>query len=132
MGPARPALALQRPQTDVGKMAVVGFFVLSGFMITGSGARITAGRFAWHRALRILPGLWGSLLLSALVIIPALYYWLHGSLNGYWNHPQGPRVPLRHLDHLDQQRLGRIRGRSPRARPAAPTSTGASTAPCGR
>nr|WSX51227.1 acyltransferase [Streptomyces sp. NBC_00974] len=89
-GPLDPLWRYSGQQTDVGKMAVVGFFVLSGFMITGSGARITAGRFAWHRALRILPGLWGSLLLSALVIIPALYYWLHGSLNGYWNHPQGP------------------------------------------
>ncbi|CAM5486453.1 hypothetical protein SAVIM338S_03369 [Streptomyces avidinii] len=89
-GPLDPLWRYSGQQTDVGKMAVVGFFVLSGFMITGSGARITAGRFAWHRALRILPGLWGSLLVSALIIIPALYYWLHGSLNGYWNHPQGP------------------------------------------
>ncbi|WP_354641043.1 acyltransferase family protein [Kitasatospora camelliae] len=78
-------------QTDIGKMSVIGFFVLSGFMITGSGARSTSGRYAWHRALRILPGLWGSLLLSALVIVPALYYWLHGTTAGYWHNPAGPR-----------------------------------------
>ncbi|MFC5640576.1 acyltransferase [Kitasatospora cinereorecta] len=77
-------------QTDIGKMAVVGFFVLSGFMITGSGARTTIGRFAWHRALRILPGLWGSLLVSALLIVPALYYYLHGTIHGYLHHPGGP------------------------------------------
>ncbi|MGW6862281.1 acyltransferase family protein [Streptomyces xanthophaeus] len=89
-GPLDPLWRWSGEQTDVGKMAVIGFFVLSGFMITGSGARTTAGRYAWHRALRILPGLWGSLLVSSLLILPALYYWLHGSVNGYWNHPEGP------------------------------------------
>lgn len=89
-GPLDPLWRWSGQQTDVGKMAVIGFFVLSGFMITGSGARSTSGRYAWHRALRILPGLWGSLLVSALLILPALHYWLHGSVNGYWNHPEGP------------------------------------------
>ncbi|MET8697634.1 acyltransferase [Kitasatospora sp. NPDC004723] len=77
-------------QTDIGKMSVIGFFVLSGFMIGGSGARSTIGRYSWHRALRILPGLWGSLLVSVLVILPLLYHWQHGTLAGYWDHPQGP------------------------------------------
>ncbi|MFF3598739.1 acyltransferase family protein [Kitasatospora indigofera] len=77
-------------QTDLGKMAVIGFFVTSGFMITGSGRRTTIGRYSWHRALRILPGLWGSLVISTLVIMPLLYHWQHGSLTGFWNHPAGP------------------------------------------
>ncbi|MFB6620291.1 acyltransferase family protein [Streptomyces sp. NPDC085524] len=89
-GPLDPLWRYSGHQTDVGKMAVIGFFVLSGFMITGSGARSTSGRYAWHRALRILPGLWGSLLVSSLIILPALYHHLHGTLDGYWNHPQGP------------------------------------------
>jgi peptidoglycan/LPS O-acetylase OafA/YrhL len=90
-----PLWRLSGQQTDIGKMAVVGFFVLSGFMITGSGARTTAGRYAWHRGLRILPGLWGSLLISSLIIIPALYHWLHGTLNGYWHHSHGPLAYLK-------------------------------------
>src|SRR6478609_5460826 len=77
-------------QTDIGKMAVIGFFVLSGFMISGSGARTSIGRYAWHRALRILPGLWGSLLVSALLIVPALYFYLHGTIHGYLHHANGP------------------------------------------
>ncbi|MFF3216456.1 acyltransferase family protein [Streptomyces sp. NPDC002886] len=89
-GPLDPLWKYSGQQTDVGKMAVIGFFVLSGFMITGSGARSTSGRYAWHRALRILPGLWGSLLVSSLIIVPFLYSYLHGSVGGYWNHPQGP------------------------------------------
>lgn len=89
-GPLDPLWPYSGYQTDVGKMAVIGFFVLSGFMITGSGARSTSGRYAWHRALRILPGLWGSLLISTLIILPALYYHLHGTVDGFWNHPEGP------------------------------------------
>ncbi|MEV7778099.1 acyltransferase [Kitasatospora sp. NPDC088351] len=81
-------------QTDLGKMAVIGFFVLSGFMITGSGRRSTIGRYSWHRALRILPGLWGSLLISTLVIIPLLYRWQHHTLEGFWSHPNGPKTYL--------------------------------------
>ncbi|MDR3035996.1 MAG: acyltransferase [Kitasatospora sp.] len=77
-------------QTDIGKMAVVGFFVLSGFMITGSGRRTGIGRYSWHRVLRIMPGLWGSLLISTLVIMPLLYQYLHGTMDGFWNHPAGP------------------------------------------
>ncbi|WP_052707175.1 acyltransferase family protein [Streptomyces rubellomurinus] len=81
-------------QTDIGKMAVIGFFVLSGFMITGSGRRSTIGRYSWHRALRILPGLWGSLVISTLVIMPLLYRWQHHTLNGFWNDPNGPKTYL--------------------------------------
>ncbi|WP_051836046.1 acyltransferase family protein [Streptomyces sp. NRRL WC-3742] len=82
-------------QTDIGKMAVIGFFVMSGFMITGSGRRTTIGRFSWHRALRILPGLWGSLVVSTLVIMPLLYRWQHHTLDGFWNHPAGPKTYLK-------------------------------------
>ncbi|GAA4853143.1 acyltransferase [Kitasatospora terrestris] len=89
-GPLDPLWMRSGQQTDLGKMSVVGFFVLSGFMITGSGRRTSIGRYSWHRALRILPGLWGSLLISTLVIIPFLYHYAHGSLAGFWNHPQGP------------------------------------------
>ncbi|MQS12706.1 acyltransferase [Streptomyces kaniharaensis] len=81
-------------QTDLGKMAVIGFFVLSGFMITGSGRRTTVGRYAWHRAMRILPGLWGSLVVSTLVIMPFLYQWQHHTLDGFWSHPNGPETYL--------------------------------------
>nr|BFD91768.1 acyltransferase [Kitasatospora sp. Xyl93] len=77
-------------QIDLGRLAVVGFFALSGFMITGSALRSTAGRYSWHRALRILPGLWASLLVCVLLVAPALYYRTHDSLTGYWSHPHGP------------------------------------------
>jgi peptidoglycan/LPS O-acetylase OafA/YrhL len=82
-------------QTDVGSMAVIGFFVLSGFMITASGRRLTIGRYAWHRALRIMPGLWVCLLVTAFAVAPWLYDWQHGTLSGFWTNPDGPLTYLR-------------------------------------
>ncbi|MEY9845726.1 acyltransferase family protein [Streptacidiphilus sp. MAP5-3] len=77
-------------QVDLGKMAVVGFFAISGFMITGSGKRLGIGRYAWHRALRILPALWVCIVLTAFVLAPFLYHWQHGSLTGFWTAKYGP------------------------------------------
>ncbi|MFU8849622.1 acyltransferase family protein [Micromonospora sp. SL1-18] len=77
-------------QTDLGNLAVFGFFVLSGFLITGSGLRFTAGRYTWHRILRIFPGLWVCLLVTALVIAPVVALYERGSLDGFWHHPLGP------------------------------------------
>ncbi|MGF1428439.1 acyltransferase family protein [Kitasatospora sp. LaBMicrA B282] len=83
-------------QTNVGNLAVYGFFVLSGILVTRSGARLGIGRFLWHRALRLLPGLWTCLLVTGLVIVPLAYYRLHGgSLAGFWQHPDSPFEYLR-------------------------------------
>ncbi|WP_049821023.1 acyltransferase family protein [Kineococcus radiotolerans] len=59
--------------TDLGSLAVDGFFVLSGFLVAASYLRLNSlRRYLWHRALRILPGFWLSLLLTAAVIAPLL------------------------------------------------------------
>ncbi|POX45314.1 acyltransferase [Streptomyces sp. Ru71] len=81
-------------QTDLGKLAVYGFFVLSGILVTRSGARLGVGRFLWHRALRILPGFWVCLGLTAFVAAPFLYWRLHSTLDGF-NGPHGPLDYLR-------------------------------------
>ncbi|MEO3775271.1 acyltransferase [Micromonospora sp. B11E3] len=77
-------------QTNIGALAVYGFFVLSGFLITGSGLRFPLGRYAWHRFLRIFPGLWVCLLVTAFVIAPLVALYERGNLDGFWHHPQGP------------------------------------------
>lgn len=48
--------SLFRGQTNTGTLAVFGFFVLSGLLITRSAARTSLGRFIWHRMLRSCPG----------------------------------------------------------------------------
>jgi peptidoglycan/LPS O-acetylase OafA/YrhL len=52
-----PSLGLSatRGQTDLGTVGVFGFFVLSGFLITGSALRFSLPRYLWHRFLRIFP-----------------------------------------------------------------------------
>ncbi|MFD6426172.1 acyltransferase family protein [Streptomyces sp. NPDC060198] len=81
---------LSHGQTDLGKLSVYGFFVLSGILVTRSGKRLPLGRFLWHRALRLLPGLWVCLIVTAFVVAPFLYWAQHGGLGGFWGHPRGP------------------------------------------
>ena len=79
-------------QINLGRMSVYGFFIVSGFLITRSGARLGIFRYLWARLLRILPGLWGCVIVTAFVIAPLLY--LHqnrGPLSGFWHAPgDGP------------------------------------------
>lgn len=77
-------------QTDLGKLSVYGFFVLSGILVTRSGKRLPLGRFLWHRALRLLPGLWVCLAVTAFLVAPLLYWRQQGGLEGFWGHPEGP------------------------------------------
>lgn len=59
--------------TELGELAVDGFFVLSGFLVARSFVRLkSVSRFAWHRALRILPLFWAVLLLTSFVVAPLL------------------------------------------------------------
>ncbi|MEZ0494553.1 acyltransferase family protein [Kineococcus sp. TBRC 1896] len=63
----------QAGSTDVGSLAVDGFFVLSGFLVTASFLRLRSlRRYLWHRALRILPGFYVSLVLTAALAAPVL------------------------------------------------------------
>lgn len=55
---------------DLAAYAVDAFFVLSGFLIAGSRERLPLGRFLWQRALRIFPGLWVVLVVTAFLFAP--------------------------------------------------------------
>ncbi|WP_131769881.1 acyltransferase family protein [Candidatus Protofrankia californiensis] len=77
---------------DPASIAVDGFFAISGFLITRSrlGARSTS-RFLWHRALRILPGFWASLIAVAFLCAPLAWRYERGSFDGYLTaSPHGP------------------------------------------
>jgi peptidoglycan/LPS O-acetylase OafA/YrhL len=79
-----PLDRLTRGNLDLGNVAVSGFFVLSGFLITRSAERApSVWRYLWHRVLRIFPGFWVCLVVCAAVIGP--FFWLveRGSLGGY-------------------------------------------------
>lgn len=94
-GAREPLVRWSRGQITLGQVAVYGFFVLSGVLVTRSGARLPLGRFLWHRALRLLPGLWVCLLVTAFAAAPALYWQVHGHLGGFTGGDHGPAAYVR-------------------------------------
>jgi peptidoglycan/LPS O-acetylase OafA/YrhL len=59
--------------TAMSTIALYGFFGISGFLIAGSAARNSLGRYLWQRFLRILPAFWVCLVLTAFVFAGAAW-----------------------------------------------------------
>ena len=79
--------------TGFGTVAVYGFFGISGYLIAGSAVRNGAGRYLWQRFLRIFPGFWVCLIVTAFVF--GVVGWLssplhHCGLSCYFNARSGP------------------------------------------
>lgn len=55
---------------DIGGWAVAAFFAISGWLIATSRLHLGLAPFMWRRLLRILPGFWLVLLLTAAVFAP--------------------------------------------------------------
>ncbi|SCG68752.1 acyltransferase family protein [Micromonospora inositola] len=85
-----PGGGLTNGQTGLGDIGILGFFVISGFLITRSGARVPVLRYLWHRGLRILPGLWVCLVVTAFVFAPIVSLSERGSLHGLFSDSDGP------------------------------------------
>jgi peptidoglycan/LPS O-acetylase OafA/YrhL len=74
-----------------GLVAVGGFFVLSGFLITRSYETVrNAFRFLWHRALRIFPAFWVCLVVTAFGFAPLAFVHERGTLTGFFSSPDSP------------------------------------------
>ena len=65
-----PGQILTGDQTELGPVAVTGFFVLSGFLLAASRERNSTGRFLRNRFLRIFPEFWACLLVTVVIIAP--------------------------------------------------------------
>jgi peptidoglycan/LPS O-acetylase OafA/YrhL len=85
-----PGAGITNGQTALGEIGILGFFVISGFLITRSGRRFPLGRYLWHRGLRILPGLWVCLIVTAFAIAPVVGLLERGTLAGFFTRPDGP------------------------------------------
>lgn len=73
-------------EQSLGGVAVGGFFFISGFLITKSKLRIPKiSRFIWHRFLRIFPGYWAILLVTAFVIAPIAWQLRGFDLSKYFS-----------------------------------------------
>jgi peptidoglycan/LPS O-acetylase OafA/YrhL len=75
---------------NLGGWAVAGFFVVSGFLITRSRVRGTAGEYLLHRIVRIFPAFVLCLVVTAAVFGPIAALIEGGSLSGYASTPVTP------------------------------------------
>lgn len=70
-------------EPSVGELGVQGFFAISGFLVTYSFIRSPSLLiYLWKRFLRILPGFWSCLLLTACVLSPIIYFFEHKGFEG--------------------------------------------------
>lgn len=73
----------------LGELAVDSFFIISRFLISASLMHIpSTTRFMWHRFLRILPGFWACLVVTAFLFAPTFWIISHGTIDGFL-HPSG-------------------------------------------
>ena len=94
-----------------GFLAVGGFFVLSGFLITRSYETVgSPGRFIWHRFLRIFPGFWVCLAVTAFGLAPLAFLYEHGTLLHYFAEVPAPwsYITSNFLLAINQQRIGTV------------------------
>jgi peptidoglycan/LPS O-acetylase OafA/YrhL len=83
-GSADPMWGWTEGQESLGGLAVFGFFVVSGFLVTRSfDGSPNFVSYIWKRFLRIFPGFWVCLLVTVLVFAPLAFWFEHSSLQGY-------------------------------------------------
>lgn len=73
-----------------GRWALIGLFAVSGYLISSGGVRREYSSFVWTRVVRLWPAFIVCILVIAVVIAPAGYVILHGSIDGYLTADRGP------------------------------------------
>jgi peptidoglycan/LPS O-acetylase OafA/YrhL len=102
-------------QESFGGLAVAGFFIISGFLITRSWkSNPRVGRFIWHRFLRIFPAFWICLLVTAFLFAPFAWNREHGNLTGFLTEAD----PFSYVIHnawlvMNQYEIGGLLGGTP-------------------
>jgi peptidoglycan/LPS O-acetylase OafA/YrhL len=90
-----PTLAWTHGRETIGGFAVVGFFAVSGYLITKSGLRADIVQFLWRRSLRILPAFWGALVVGATVVGPLVWLQMGRPIVDYFH--RGAGGPLEYV-----------------------------------
>ena len=98
---ADPIANWSHRQTSMASVAVLGFFAMSGFLLTHSlTASPALDRFFVHRFFRIMPGFWVSLTVVAFALAPAVLLAQAEAKPGYWEALRlGPDSALEYLRH---------------------------------
>lgn len=91
LGGRDPMAGLTNGQFDLGVFGVVGFFSISGFLITQSAMNSTPLTFLWKRFLRIYPAFWVVLISASLILGPSIWVLDGKPISTYWTFSQdGP------------------------------------------
>lgn len=90
-----PLLAHSRGQENIGGVAVLGFFAISGYLIAKSGMNADGLQFIWRRFLRIFPAFWLVLLVAALLVGPVAWVASGHTLGTYFS--VGAGGPLQYV-----------------------------------
>lgn len=86
-----PMYHASKGSVTAGFLAVGGFFVLSGLLITRSFETApSVGRFLWHRCLRIVPAFWVCLAAVAFAFAPLAYVRENGTLARFYTGVDSP------------------------------------------
>ena len=118
-GSVNPVSGWTEGQESLGGLAVFGFFVVSGFLVTRSfDGSPNFVSYIWKRFLRIFPGFWVCLLVTVLVFAPLAFWFEHGSLQGYLHtHTDSPSGYLKNnaLLSMNQYNIDDLLGNNPYA-----------------
>jgi peptidoglycan/LPS O-acetylase OafA/YrhL len=96
-----------RGQESFGGIAVGGFFAISGYLIAKSSFGTDGLQFLWRRGLRIFPGYWAVLAVTAFLVGPVLWKLQGLGLRTYFTrNEQGPLYHLTANFFLDVGRYG--------------------------
>lgn len=106
---------LSHNQTNLGEIGVMGFFSLSGFLITGSFLRTNFLKFSFNRIIRIFPGFWFCLFITAFLIAPLIYYAEYHTLknlNLFQGYGSYTYVRLNFFTHIKQAEIANVLDKS--------------------
>jgi peptidoglycan/LPS O-acetylase OafA/YrhL len=71
-------------QTNLGQLGILGFFSLSGYLVTKSYVQTkNAVQFLLNRITRIFPAYWACLIITAFIIAPLIYFLNNDSFKNY-------------------------------------------------
>jgi peptidoglycan/LPS O-acetylase OafA/YrhL len=70
-----PLATISKGQTYLAEVGLIGFFVLSGYLISSSYERSSnLIQFLSNRVLRIIPGFWVCLIVTSFILAPLIYF----------------------------------------------------------
>ncbi|QTX05269.1 acyltransferase family protein [Agromyces archimandritae] len=86
-----PVFSWSKGQENLGGFAVLGFFAISGYLISRSGMSSAFVPYLWRRVLRIFPAFWLVLLVGIVIVGPIAWFAEGRGLGEYASRwPGGP------------------------------------------